>query len=49
MTAGLAIVILGETLTLVQVAGGILVLGSVVAVQARWPLRPSEPIVGGGP
>ena len=49
LTAGLAIVVLGETLTIVQVIGGLLVLGSVVAVQARWPLRGSEPIVGGGP
>ena len=49
MTALLAIIVLGETLTFVQVIGGILVLGSVVSVQARWPLRTAEPIVGGGP
>ncbi len=49
MTAGLAIVVLDETLTFIQVIGGLLVLGSVVVLQARWPLRAAEPIVGGGP
>jgi drug/metabolite transporter (DMT)-like permease len=49
LTAGLAIVVLGETLTALQVLGGALVLGSVVVVQARWPLRSPEPNVGGGP
>ena len=49
LTALLAIIVLGETLTFVQVIGGILVLGSVVSVQARWPLRTAEPNVGGGP
>lgn len=49
LTAGLAIVILGETLSFVQVLGGALVLGSVVVVQARWQLRSPEPNVGGGP
>ncbi len=49
LTAALALAFLGETLTPVQLVGGALVLCSVVAVQARWPLRSPEPIVGGGP
>jgi drug/metabolite transporter (DMT)-like permease len=49
LTAVLAYAFLGETLTPVQLVGGALVLCSVVAVQARWPLRSPEPIVGGGP
>lgn len=49
MTAALAFIFLGETLTPLQFLGGALVLGSVVVVQARWPLRAPEPIVGGGP
>jgi drug/metabolite transporter (DMT)-like permease len=49
ITAVIAFAVLGETLSPVQVAGGVLVLASVVVVQARWPLRSPEPIVGGGP